>query len=447
MSSISFPNSSLPPRPSEESESESESFSQSDLSHSLASQYYTPSFDTSAFQMNPLSSHPPRTPRTSIMSASTMSTSGMGMYESAIYIEKEDAFNINQSFASHSSDRTHTQTPTQQRLRKDSQKSIKEIKVEHPEDDEEEYVEIDEEEERVKKAEQKVRNEDVWREMFVTSNGRDKAFKLIQYSIRVYLVFHLSLRGTRLLRRPTQPPWEEAFIKRLQSTASGLSFTRKLLLLFNWLHPLTLITAQQSVPFSAEAKFSSALGPSSSSSSKQPAVRPFLQTLLYSPPPVLLELVNAAADDIATWARLGLLGKKTGERAERFSDWCWFVSTLVGLVENSLERGVVGGLQAEVEGRLYTESMTGATAKSKPRANKIDEKELARLQKQDYWLQVTRAKLFMDLIFVSYELFHIKRARDWVKAFTGLSAAILSSSKLFDRHKNTLIKSMLKSSS
>lgn len=102
------------------------------------------------------------------------------MYESAIYVEKEDAFSTNHGFSSHSSDRTHTQTPTQQRMRKDSQKSIKEIKVEHPEDEDEEYIEIDEEEERVKKAERKVRNEDVWREMFVTSNGRDKAFVSLQ---------------------------------------------------------------------------------------------------------------------------------------------------------------------------------------------------------------------------------------------------------------------------
>lgn len=44
--------------------------------------------------------------------------------------------------------------------------------------------------------------------------------------------------------------------------------------------------------------------------------------------------------------------------------------------------------------------MTGATAKSKPTVSKIDERELSRLQKQDYWLQITRAKLLMDLIFV-----------------------------------------------
>ncbi len=53
-----------------------------------------------------------------------------------------------------------------------------------------------------------------------------------------------------------------------------------------------------------------------------------------------------------------------------------------------------------MESRLYKESMSGATAKSKPKISKIDEKELERLQKQDYWLQITRAKLAMDLIFV-----------------------------------------------
>ncbi len=53
-----------------------------------------------------------------------------------------------------------------------------------------------------------------------------------------------------------------------------------------------------------------------------------------------------------------------------------------------------------MEGRLYKESMTGVTAKSTPISTKNDEKELGRLQKQDYWLQVSRAKLVMDLIFV-----------------------------------------------
>ena len=49
---------------------------------------------------------------------------------------------------------------------------------------------------------------------------------------------------------------------------------------------------------------------------------------------------------------------------------------------------------------MYKESMNGATAKSTPSASKIDEKEMRRLHKQDYWLLITRTKLMMDLIFV-----------------------------------------------
>uniref|UniRef100_A0A8H8CLH1 Uncharacterized protein n=1 Tax=Psilocybe cubensis TaxID=181762 RepID=A0A8H8CLH1_PSICU len=354
-------------------------------------QFYTPSFDTSSFQMNPHSSHPPRTPRTS------MHASSSNNYSASIYETKEEI----------------------------------EEKVD-PED-----FEVDLEEERVQEAEKRITKEEVWREMFVTSNGRDKAFKLIQYSIKVALVFHLSLTSSRLLRRSSRPPWEQNIVNRLTSTASGLSFTRKLLLLFNWLHPLTQILAQQSVPFSAEV----------STEKAKKVQKPFLHTILYAPPPVLLELANAAADDVATWSRLGLLGKKIGSRAEDFSNWCWLLSTLVGLVENGVERQMINSLEAEVEGRLYKESMTGATAKSKPKSTKLDEKELARLRKQDYWLQVTRAKLLMDLIFVSYDVFNLRRGRDTIKAFAGLTAAILSSAKLYDRHKNALLKTLLTSTS
>jgi len=315
--------------------------------------------------------------------------------------------------------------------------SVYEEKVEPEEKVDMEDIEIDHEEEKVQNAEKRVTREEVWRDMIVSSNGRDKAFKLIQYSIRLGLFFHFSLTGSRLLRRPMRPLWEQDIVRRLQETASGLSFTGKLLLLFNWLHPLTQILAQQSVPFSAEV----------SKEKAKKVEKPFLHTLLYAPPPVLLELVNATADDVYTWSRLGLLGKGIGERAGRFSDWCWFLSTIVGLVENGVERQMIGSLQTEVEGRLYNESMTGATAKSNKKTTKLDEKELSRLRTQDYWLQISRAKLVMDLIFVSFELFNIRKGRDGVKAITGLSSAILSSMKLYDRHQGNLLKTLLSSSS
>ncbi|KAG6890900.1 hypothetical protein C0995_000857 [Termitomyces sp. Mi166 len=297
--------------------------------------------------MNPLSSHPPRTPRVSAVSSS-----------SAVHV-----------YGTHSLYDTGEQTTSTE----NEKEEIDEVEVE-----EEQAVPV------------RISKEEVWRDLFLTSNGRDKGFKLVQYSIRLYLLFHTSISSSRLLHQPIRPWWEAELVKRLRSTYSGLSFTRKLLLLFNWLGPLTEIKAQQSVPYSTEV----------SAEKLKKVPRPFLHTLLYAPPPVLLELVNALADDAATLSRLGLFGKKFGDRADRFSDWCWFISTLVGLVENGVERQMIGNLQHDIETRLYSESMTGVTAKSRSKGTKIDEKELARLRKQDYWLQISRAKLVMDLIFV-----------------------------------------------
>ena len=104
------------------------------------------------------------------------------------------------------------------------------------------------------------------------------------------------------------------------------------MILFNWLPPLTSILAQN------------ASDPYTSGSHKGKR-KPLLHTFLHAPPPVLLEFVNGLADDAATFSRLGLLGKRTGERAGRLADWCWFASTLVNLVENSVERSVILDLQ------------------------------------------------------------------------------------------------------
>jgi len=93
-------------------------------------QFYTPGFDNSSFQINPLSSHPPRTPRTSIVANSS------NAYSNGTYEKKEDA----------------------------------EERVDI------EDIEIEDEEEKVKVAEKRIRKEEVWREMFLTSAGRDKAF-------------------------------------------------------------------------------------------------------------------------------------------------------------------------------------------------------------------------------------------------------------------------------
>ncbi|RPD61907.1 hypothetical protein L226DRAFT_487136 [Lentinus tigrinus ALCF2SS1-7] len=375
MSSITFPYGS--------GHASSSSFiSAQDSTSSLSTVSYEPPNDTSSFQMNPLSSHPPRTPRTSIMS------NGSHVFGTDVYDTKEDA-QVTHTFEA---DESASES-------EDGEK----VGADHP----------------------RVRKEEVWRELLKSANGRDKALKLLQYSMKMYLVFHFAITASPAFRGRNRPGWEAELTHRLKSGIAGFSLTRKCLILFNWLPPLTSILAQHQ---------------SDSYVTHKGKQKPLLHTFLHAPPPVLLEFVNGLADDAATFSRLGLIGKRTGERAGRLADWCWFASTLVNMVENSVERSVILDLQHQVEGRLYSESMSGATSKSNPAANKLDEKELARLQRQDYWIQITRLKLLMDLIFVSYDVFRLKRAKGQVQTLAGLASAVLSTAKLYDRHKSSLIK-------
>ncbi|KAI0316994.1 hypothetical protein OF83DRAFT_1192041 [Amylostereum chailletii] len=378
MTSISFPHShSFPSYPSSSSPGEEEGTFPMD---SIGS--------SSGFQMNPLSAHPPRTPRASVIA---------------------------------SNGPTYSSEPFAPPLENNGR----------PPNAEEEDDHVDEVKPETGKQ---ARLEDVWREILKSSYGRDKAFKIMQYTMKVYLLFHHAISRRAPLN--TNRAWETELLRRLDSTVGGLSLARsrrKCLILFNWLPPLTSILAENAA---------SVIPRESSSKQAHQQPKPLLYTFLHAPLPVLLELLNACADDVATFSKLGLFGKRTGERAGRVADWCWFLSTLVNLVENTVERNVIVNSQRAVESRAYTESMAGATAKSAPRNTKIDEQELAKLARQDYWLQMHRTKLLMDLIFVSYDVFRLRRGKDAVRAFTGLASALLSSAKLYDRHKNDLVKTL-----
>jgi len=111
----------------------------------------------------------------------------------------------------------------------------------------------------------------------------------------------------------------------------------------------------------------------------------------------------------------------------------------VALVELSFERSITKSKIQAVEARLYTESMTGATANSTAVITKTGEKELEKLHRQDFWIRLQRIKLIMDLIFVSYDLFKVRRARDTVRSFAGLTSALLSSAKIYQNHWNSLL--------
>ncbi|KAG8752545.1 hypothetical protein FRC11_008253 [Ceratobasidium sp. 423] len=281
---------------------------------------------------------------------------------------------------------------------------------------------------------QRVRSEEVWKDIIGTANGRDKAFvmtldqKLIQYSLKLYLLFH-----ARTFARLKRGSGE--LEPRLRSTVAGFSLVRKCLILFNWLGPLLQILHPASVPFSESDPLASR------SSAKS---RPLLHRFLHASPPVLLELFNSFADDVYTFSRLGLVGKKIGGRAERIANWLWLLSTLAGLVEVGADRTLVKNMITENESRVYSDQMElnpKHVHDSTLAALEQDEEDLETLKSRYKWLQVSRMKLLCDLVFVSYDVFQFQKVREPVMAMSGLASAVLSSSKIYDKHYKALAKS------
>ncbi|KAG8962661.1 hypothetical protein FRC03_003914 [Tulasnella sp. 419] len=303
----------------------------------------------------------------------------------------------------------------------------------------------------------RVSKREVWKEIILSSNGRDKALKLIQYSLRVFLFFHL--KSTRLLGHPN---FAMNLVKRFKSTYSGLSLARKCLILFNWLTPLLQITNPPPLPYTS----SPLMSPSGSVTAKKAAhKRSLLHRFLHTSPPVLIDFFNSLADDTYTFSKLGLFPTSVGNRADKAANILWLVATLVGLVELGAEEGMVKSLMDDLEGRIYDVEMDpvalgrgmGKTSKAgyelRPsgKPNNVDlsvgveeaDEGLEKLRKQFKWLQVSKWKLIMDLIFVSYEVFKIKRLREPMMAISGLMSGILSSMKLYDKHYSQLAKANL----
>jgi len=155
----------------------------------------------------------------------------------------------------------------------------------------------------------------------------------------------------------------------------------------------------------------------------KPVQRPLLYRLLHASPPTLLELSNAFTDDTYTFSRLGLIPTSIGNKADRLSNWFWFASTIVGLVEVGVDRGTVLSLMSNLENRIYDDEMDtkmlGRGGKSHGNSNSIDLKPtgvpnavdlsvgaeeadegLQKIREQYQTIQISMWKLIMDLIFV-----------------------------------------------
>ncbi len=165
------------------------------------------------------------------------------------------------------------------------------------------------------------------------------------------------------------------------------------------------------------------------------------------------------SDDAATCYKLGLLPDRIGVQAERMADWCWFASTLVGLVEVGVEDGIISSAIRDSMSyalpilhfvflstcsrkpslrREYGWTRSGfgvwpshrrARARQTPKSTLL----AADITSQtahgfDIRLCVILSSSIGDEVLLpppAYDVFHLKRWRDSAKGFSGLASAVL----------------------
>lgn len=140
--------------------------SSASLHDSLHDGFYSPSpFDTSTFQLNPLSARPPHTdadlPHPPAISSSHFSLRNTSFHDGS--------HESTTSAASESSEATASGAAA-------PPKPADVIQVHDPNGEGDAASEFDEEDERVKTAEKNIAPYQVWRDILATCDGRDKAF-------------------------------------------------------------------------------------------------------------------------------------------------------------------------------------------------------------------------------------------------------------------------------
>ncbi|XAO22847.1 hypothetical protein I312_101622 [Cryptococcus bacillisporus CA1280] len=208
-----------------------------------------------------------------------------------------------------------------------------------------------------------------------SSNGRDKFLKCVQYTLKTYL-YILSLPLPALPLPPSPARWLSAHRRRLSLCIASLSLVRKCLLLLNPLRPLASLLS--------------------------PAPMSPRQMILH-----LVDLAGAIADDLVCLARIALLRRTLGQRAEAWANRFWLLTTLIGLYKLH-----------------FTEHET--TSKTKEQV------------KEAKW---TNRKLLADLLFVSYDILdpHLPSPirsilGEPLKCTTGLVSGFISLTKLYNHH-------------
>lgn len=142
----------------------------------------------------------------------------------------------------------------------------------------------------------------------------------------------------------------------------------------------------------------------------------------------LLDLAGAIADDTVCLAKIGLLRRNLGQRAEAWANRFWLLTTLIALYK--LHFHTIPRIQA------YQAGQYGQPRISSER--QVTRRKPEQQLKEAKW---TNRKLVADLLFVSYDIFNPNLPAsirsvlgEPLKCTTGLVSGLISLTKLYNQH-------------
>ncbi|TIB65246.1 hypothetical protein E3P78_00769 [Wallemia ichthyophaga] len=263
--------------------------------------------------------------------------------------------------------------------------------------------------------------------LLATDSGRDKIFKIIQYSIKLYL--------WRSKSNPYISSQAKEWLPYLKNCASGLSTTRKCLILFAW---------RRAIP----DLYTMLREPKQPSPNLLEGVRRRLT--LFS---AVIQIPNSISDDLYCASRLGLVGTKMGAVAEKYGAMLWWTDTFLQLnvsaISESHNRAQLKKLQSRQEylQQCLDDLTHGDTLKPEYAISDDTlgaflrtDADIRKVQTGQSWARLSAFKLMCDFVFVSYDVFGFKKGKEGTQAIVGLTAGLLSSLKLWDKHYNSLAK-------
>ncbi|TIA93354.1 hypothetical protein E3P99_00230 [Wallemia hederae] len=261
--------------------------------------------------------------------------------------------------------------------------------------------------------------------LLATDAGRDKLF----YSIKLYL--------WRSKSNPTLSSTAKAWLPYLKNCASGLSTTRKCLILFAWKRAIPDLYHMVTQPKQPAATFTE-------------AVKRRLSLLS-----AIVQIPNSIADDFYCASRIGLVSSKTGALAEKYGALFWWTDTFlqlnIGAINEVHSTTHIRKLQTRLENfqqSLDDIARGGAATPSKEYtlgdetlgAYLRTDADIRKAESTQSWARLSMVKLVCDFIFVSYDVFGFSRGKEGTQAVVGLIAGLLSGMKLWDKHYTSLAK-------